>query len=70
MYKQIFGTPMGSPLSPVVANMIMQDFEEIVIGILPVRLLFYYRYVDDIILIAPSESIDILGIFNSLHTRL
>ena len=51
--------------------MIMQDFEENAIGRLPVRLLFYYRYIDDIILAAPSDSIDdILGIFNSLHTRL
>ena len=28
MYKQIFGTPIGSPLSSVVANMVMQDFKE------------------------------------------
>ena len=62
---------MGSPLSPVVANMVMQDFEKMAIGMLPCRLLFYYRYVDDIILAAPSESIcDILDIFNSLHIRL
>ena len=48
----------------------MPDFEENAIGRLPVWLLFYYRYVD-IILAVPSDSIDnILGIFNSLHTRL
>ncbi|KYN21181.1 hypothetical protein ALC57_06452 [Trachymyrmex cornetzi] len=28
IYKQIFGTPMGSPLSPIVANMVMQDLED------------------------------------------
>ena len=61
---------MGSPLSPVVANMVMQDFEKMAIGMLPCRLLFY-RYVDDIILVAPSERVgDILNIFNSLDTRL
>jgi len=26
-YKQIFGTPMGSPLSPIIANLVMQDLE-------------------------------------------
>ena len=62
---------MGSLLLPVVANMVMQDFEKMAIGMLPYLLLFYYRYVDDIILAAPSESIgNILDIFNSLHTRL
>ncbi|XP_018367481.1 PREDICTED: uncharacterized protein LOC108763996 [Trachymyrmex cornetzi] len=70
-YKQIFGTPMGSPLSPIVADMVMQDLEETALGLLPVRLSFYYQYVDDVILAAPSESIDdILCVFNSLHTRL
>ena len=38
---------------------------------LPYRLLFYYRYVADIIFAAPSENVgDVLDIFNSLHTRL
>ncbi|XP_018368554.1 PREDICTED: uncharacterized protein LOC108764709 [Trachymyrmex cornetzi] len=45
IYKQIFGTPMGSPLSPVVANMVMQDLEKKAIDRLPCRLLFYYSYV-------------------------
>ena len=68
MYKQIFGIP----LSPVVANMVMQDFEENAIRRLPVWLLFYHWYVDNIILAALSDNIDdILGIFNSLlYTRL
>jgi len=26
-YKQTFGTPMGSSLSPIVANLIMMDLE-------------------------------------------
>ncbi|XP_018399364.1 PREDICTED: uncharacterized protein LOC108777067, partial [Cyphomyrmex costatus] len=71
VYKQIFGTPMGSPLSPIVADMVMQDFEETAISLLPIHLNFYYRYVDDIILAAPSDKVDdILNVFNSLHTRL
>jgi len=27
IYKQTFGAPIGSPLSPIVADLIMQDFE-------------------------------------------
>ena len=69
LYKQIFGTPMGSPLSVVID--IMQDLEEIAIGRLPYRLLLYFRYVNNIILTAPSKSVDdILRIFNSLNIRL
>jgi len=48
-YKQIFGIPMGSPLSPILADIVMQDFEKKVISMLSARLLFYFRYVDDII---------------------
>jgi len=28
IYKQIFGIPMGSPLSPIVADLVMRDLEE------------------------------------------
>jgi len=27
IYNQIFGTPMGYPLSPVIANMVMEELE-------------------------------------------
>jgi len=59
-YKQIFGTPMGSPLSPVIANLVLQDLEISAIKNLPFQLPFYYHYVDDIILTAPSNSLDLL----------
>ena len=61
---------MESPLSPIVADMIMQDLEEIAIGRLLIWLLFYFWWLGDIILAAPSESINnTLKIFNSLHIR-
>jgi len=70
-YKQIFGTPMGSPLSPVIADLVLQDLELVAINNLPFHLPFYYRYVDDIILAAPSNSLDILlQTFNAQHSRL
>jgi hypothetical protein len=32
IYKQTFGTPMGSPLSPVIADLVLCDLEERVLG--------------------------------------
>jgi len=70
-YKQVFGILMGSPLSPIIADIVMQDLEEIAILNLQIHSLFYYRYVDDIVLALPSENIDdTLTIFYSLHTKL
>ena len=28
IFKQIFGMPMGSPLSPILANIVLQDLEQ------------------------------------------
>jgi len=62
---------MGSPLSPVIADLLLQDLELVAINNLPFHLPFYYRYVDDIILAAPSNSLDILlQTFNAQHSRL
>jgi len=70
-YKQIFGAPMGSPLSPVIADPVLQDLKISAIKNLPFYLLFYYRYVDDIVLTAPSNSLDLLlQSFNAQHSRL
>lgn len=52
IYKQTFGTPMGSPLSPIIADLVMQDLEEKALNSIGLSLPLYYRYVDDIILAA------------------
>jgi len=71
IYKQIYGTPMGSPLSPIVADLVLQDLETKAIKELPLELPLYYRYVDDILFAAPVELLHkISEIFNSLHDRL
>lgn len=68
-YKQIFGTLMGSPLSPILADIVMQENEAI--KRLSCDLQFYFRYVDDILLSAPKKYVeDILETFNSIHKRL
>jgi len=53
IYKQTFGTPMGSPLSPVIADLILQRLESSILNNLTYKPIFYYRYVDDIILAVP-----------------
>jgi len=45
-FKQIFGTPMGSPLFPIIADIVMQDFENEAINRLPFSIPMYYRYID------------------------
>src|SRR5580765_773321 len=59
---------MGSPLSPVLADLVLQDLEEKAISRLPIPLPLYFRYVDDIVLAAPPSFF--LTTFNSFHKRL
>jgi len=41
IYKQKFGTPMGSPLSPIIADIVMQDLEGEVLETLDFDISFY-----------------------------
>ena len=67
-YRQVFAIPMGSPLSPIIADIVMQDLKETALKKLSAQPLFYFRYVDDILLALPSDSVDdTLNIFNSLR---
>jgi len=71
IYKQIFGTPMGSPLSPIIADLVLRDIETKAISKLNFELPLYYRYVDDILLAASKDQLDaILDTFNSFHQRM
>jgi len=71
VYKQTFGTPMGSPLSPVVADLVLQKLELSILDDFPFKPIFYFRYVDDIALSVPRTFIDcLLDKFNSFHHRL
>ncbi|XP_011858857.1 PREDICTED: uncharacterized protein LOC105556380 [Vollenhovia emeryi] len=71
IYQQTFGTPMGSPLSPIIADITMQDLECKAMETLRFRPLFYIRYVDDIAMSVPSAmKSSTVKIFNSFHPRL
>jgi len=71
VYKQTYGAPMGSPLSPVVADLILQKLESSILNELTYKPIFYHRYVDDIALSVPFNQLNgLLTKFNSFHRRL
>jgi len=49
---------MSSPLSPIIADLVIQDLEREVLRKLDFRLPFYFRYVDDILTAVPKTTID------------
>ncbi|XP_029664892.1 uncharacterized protein LOC115236523 [Formica exsecta] len=57
-YEQIFGSPMGSPLSPILADIVMDDLETHCLSSLSFAVPVYYRYVDDIFAIVPRAKVD------------
>jgi len=62
---------MGSPLSLVIADVVMRDLEIVCLNKINCQSTLYYRYVDDIIMAGPSDKIDlILTMFNEYHERL
>lgn len=62
---------MGSPISSVIANLIIKCLESNVIEHLGYRLLFYKRYVDDVITAVHKDDIDdLVHSFNQYHPSL
>ncbi|XP_046391246.1 uncharacterized protein LOC124159465 [Ischnura elegans] len=72
-YKQKEGVPMGSPLSPAIANLFMEDFEERALESAPLHRKHFFGYVDDAFIVWPhgSESLtDFLAHMNSVHPNI
>jgi len=62
---------MGSPLSPIIADLVMQDLEANALDTLGLEIPFYYKNVDDIALAVPRQKTkEVLTIFNSFHPRM
>lgn len=70
-FKQIFGTPMGSVISPIISLYVMDDLLDIALNRLPYQMFLIKKYVDDIICVLPSNQLDItLDIFNGVHDKI
>ena len=62
---------MGSLLSPIAAEIVMDDLESNCIAFLSFQLLFYFRYVDDIITAVPHNEIDIIkNTYNNFNHKI
>ena len=71
-FKQLHGAAMGSPCSPVVANIYMEYFEDPALGPeLPIPVKDWKRYVDDVFSIIPKGNRDtILQYLNSIDPHI
>ena len=55
-YKQIFGLPMGSPISPVAACLFMETLERDYFLRIMGRNSHWLRYIDDVLIITPNST--------------
>ena len=71
-FKQLHSATMGSPCSPVVANIYMEYFEDLALGPeLPIPVKDWKRYVDDVFSIIPKGNRDtMLQYLNSIDPHI
>ena len=73
LYEQIDGISMGSPLGPLMANVIMTELECVVVKDLFIKgyLKFYIQYMDDMLVLMRKSSVPIvLQALNGFHKNL
>ena len=71
-FKQLHGAAMGSPCSPVVANIYMEYFEDLALGPeAPIPIKEWKRYIDDIFSIIPKGKREVmLQYLNSINPHI
>ena len=74
MYHQTFGVPMGNPLSPTIANIVLDDLLEETINHLKaenIQIKTIFKYVDDFFaIIKKDDNNKILDHLNKYHNKL
>ena len=70
-YKQKFGTSVGSVISPMLSEIVMEDLEKTVFERLEFVVIFYFRYVDDTLLCVPLDKLQkVIDTFSDYHPRI
>ena len=68
MYQQVHGTVMGSPISVVIANLVMEDVEQRALATFHSPLCFWKRCVDDTFTVLPRNLVqEFLSHLNSIE---
>ena len=67
---QIEGATMGSPLSPIVANLIMEAIEERTLESTALQPRMWVRYVDDTFVLWPHKEDELEQHLNSQHPSI
>ncbi|XP_062710896.1 uncharacterized protein LOC134288971 [Aedes albopictus] len=62
-YIQLFGTAMGSPLSPVLADIVMNTLLDNTRRQIPFEMPVLKKFVDDLILVLPVDQVDLFNIY-------
>ncbi|XP_062711099.1 uncharacterized protein LOC134289353 [Aedes albopictus] len=70
-YRQVFGTAMGSPLSPILADIALDTVIDKAMSSLPFPIPILKKYVDDIFMAIPTDAKElVLDAFNRHEVRL
>ncbi|XP_055700542.1 uncharacterized protein LOC129800288 [Phlebotomus papatasi] len=70
-YVQIDGMPMGGPLSPVIADIVMDHVLINITQRIPFQIVCLTKYVDDLFCLIPHDKSDeVLSYFNNYHEKL
>lgn len=70
-YLQVFGTAMGNPLSPSIADWVMETLLDTVVRMLEIPLPFLRKFVDDLITAIPLNKLQhVLETFNSYDIHI
>ncbi|XP_062717056.1 uncharacterized protein LOC134292178 [Aedes albopictus] len=70
-YKQTFGTAMGSPLSPIAADIVLDAVIAQAMRSLPFEITIFRKYVDDIFMAIPRNTEQqVLQAFNNVEPRI